>query len=526
MKTNILIVLLILFSIGFKLSAQTLKNKNPYPSTFTSEIDQFLSLKAVTIAPAYDNVGGIYKKAAEIKLNDLISQDYFWSIIDFKLPLGDSKFQVDLLEDKPEYTKNILKSSNADALFSVITTKSSSGLNVTMNLYIKDGQLFLSSFYQDEKTFEINKYNEILEKLYLNIKQKLPYSGTIASRTGQNVTINLGIKSGLKKNDRLTVAQILAIKRHPKSKFMIGVEKEVIGQILITQVDSDLSFGKITFEKESGVVQKNSKLLPLNYVDYEQSSAVGQKPVLEYEKEAQEWVPAVAPQYGKMSAAIGISDFSLAAVNQSGLKAYQGSKNTSINIKLGAELWITSEWFASVLFHQTYSSVRNDLSGSSPEKISIVNSQYDFVGGYKYLINGHFWGPQLEIAAGILGDNTQLTDSNPTVFTSTSLSAYKIHIGGQFPLTEDNKFLIGGKFHLALFESLNEKPVHSGKGDSKLNKMDLFFIYAMDSNLQLKPELNYQVINTNFDGNGNSSNLLRSLEQKNVSYSLALEYLF
>lgn len=505
---------------------KSVKNKNPYPNTYVSEIDQFLSLKSVVVAPSYDNVGGVYQKAAEAKLSELISKDYFWTAVEFKSPDSHQKFRMDWLEDKPEYTKEIIKLSKADALLSVITTKSSSGLSTTLNLFIKDGSLFLSTSYQDEKTFEIKQFNEIVERLYNKIKQKLPYNGTIASRTGQNVTVNLGEKSGLKKGDRLTVAQILALKRHPKLKFMTGVEKEVIGQILITQVDSDLSFGRITFEKEIGVIQKNSKLLPLNYVDYESEENLNSQKNLEKNEDSKLWNSAEAPQYGKVGVSAGLSDFKLSSVQLATGKNYSTASRLGYNLKLAGELWITSEWFAGMDYQQHFVKTDSGLSGSSPSDVTINNSQYGIIFGYKYSITGVFWGPQLEVGFGYIGDSTHVTDTAPTAFTTTETKGLQIRLGGHFPLTDDYKTSVGGKFHIVLFESQSESPVNSGSNEPSMNKMSLYLTHALNQNFQIKPEIEYQIINTNYKGNSGNLFSVRSTEERSTSYGFGIEYLF
>ena len=55
---------------------------------------------------------------------------------------------------------------------------------------------------------------------------------------------------------------------------MTGVEKEIIGQIELTQIEENTSYGVITFEKEAGVVQKNSKILPFMTTKYGATSSL------------------------------------------------------------------------------------------------------------------------------------------------------------------------------------------------------------------------------------------------------------
>lgn len=532
MKSYIKRIIIIAVSPFFILNTASAKeavvgNKNPYPINYRSDIDKLLNLKSVVIVPAYDNVGGVYKAAAEKRLNELIVDDHFWSLAELKLPASENgkAFRADWFEEKSDFTKKVMANSQADSLLSAIITKSSSGITINLVLYIKDGSPLISVSYQDEKTFETSKVNEIITDLYRKLKQKLPYNGLIVSRTGNMVTINLGQKNGLKENDKLSVAQILAIKRHPKLKFMTGVEKEVIGQIVVTKVDSDLSFAQISFEKEIGVIEKGSKLLPVNFVEYGAKPETT-KPILDNEKDATEWVPAPPPQYGKVGVALGISDYKIGAMNRAGTNNYSSTQGFAPTLKLGVELWITSEWFASLDMEQSFFKAKNGLAGSSPDNLSFTHSQYDLVFGYKYAVTGNFWGPQISVGGGFLMGNTQVTDSNPTAFTSNSTNGWQLHLGGNFPVSEDNKTAFGAKAKFVLFETFKENPVNSGKSDATINSFGVYLTHQISTHLQLKPEINYGMNSVSYSGTGSNTNLLRSSEEKAVSYLFGVEYLF
>lgn len=509
-------------------SEAAIGNKNPYPINYRSDIDKLLNLKSVVVVPAYDNVGGVYKAAAEKKLNDLIVDDHFWSLAELKLPANENgkKFRADWFEEKSDFTQKVMANSQADSLLSIIITKSSSGININLVLYIKDGSPLVSVNYQDEKTFEISKVNEIIADLYFKLKQKLPYNGLIVSRTGNMVTINLGQKNGLKQNDKLSVAQILAIKRHPKLKFMTGVEKEVIGQIVVTKVDSDLSFAQITFEKEVGVIGKGSKLLPVNFVEYGTSKSDTLKPILENDKEASEWIPTPAPQYGKVSLAFGLSDYRIGATNKTGTNSYSSTQGFAPTLKLGLELWFTSEWFGSLDMEQSFFKSKNGLSGSSPDNLNFTHSQYDLIFGYKYAVTGNFWGPQISVGGGFLIGETQVTDSNPTAFTSNSTNGLQLHLGGNFPVSEDYKTAVGAKAKFILFETFKETPVDSGKSDANMNNFGIYLTQQISTHLQFKPEINYGMNSVSYNGSASNANPLRSSEEKTVSYLFGVEYLF
>lgn len=71
------------------------------------------------------------------------------------------------------------------------------------------------------------------------------------------------------------------------------------------------SFAEINFEKEAGVIEKNSKLLPPDFVNYQTDA----KPV---DEQNAEWKPQAAPQFGKITLLGGFSDYKLSTVLTSG----------------------------------------------------------------------------------------------------------------------------------------------------------------------------------------------------------------
>ena len=517
---------LVIFSFSSLSHAQADNSKNPYPHIYQNQIDNELSFKTITLAPAYDNVNGIYKSVADKKIKDLIADDHFWSESEFQQAdsRSEKKIRFDWFEDQPEYTRNTILNSKADALITTVITKSNTGLSVTLNLFTKSGLLLLTVNQKDEKAFEISKLNEIIEKLYLNLKQKLPYSGFVASRKGNTVTVNLGKNSGLKINDKLSVAQIISIKRHPKLQFMTGIEKEIIGQIIISKVDSELSFGQISFEKESGVIQKNSKILPAGFTKYELQGL--DQPILTNDQQAKEWLPEANAQYGKVSAAVGITDYKISAIDRAGGNSYALSQNFSPTLKFGLELWITSEWFAGLEMKQSFFKATNGLSGSQPDTLSFTLSKYDFIYGYKYAMTGDYYGPQVNIGFGYLSHKTQVTDSSPVALTSTESKGWLLQLGGYFPISDDNKTGLGAKTKFILFSQLTESPVNSGNASPSMTSLNLYLTHQISQNVQIKPEIDYGSINTNFSGTGTNLNSLRSSEEKIMSYLLGIEYLF
>lgn len=524
---NSLRVLLISLLLTTQIFAQSAspaaaKNKTPYPAKYTSSEDANLTLRSITVAPGYDNVGGIYKNAAEEQLKNMISSDTLWAYSEFKSPQKD--LRVDQFEESPDVTMAALKASDSDGLMTVLITKGAQGLTVTLNFFTKDrGLLLLQETYQDPKTFELSKLNEVLMNLYVTIKQKLPFKGMIASRRGNQVTVNLGSKSGLKAGDKISVGQILKINRHPKLKFMTGVEKEIIGQIQITKVEDHLSFGEIAFEKETGVLEKGSKILPFTNVEYATSDQKGV--TLANEKNPTEWLPAPIPQFGKVSILGGFTTYTLSSVLTTDV-GYDSGNALAPTIDLDAEFWITKNVFANLGLSQIFFKGTNGLTGSSPSTLDYSVGSYDFILGYKYLISDNFWGPHLNASLGYGSVTTRVTDSTPVAFTSTELSGLLFAIGGYFPISEKNDVGMGIDARFMFAKTMTESPVDSGSTDPSYNQFGLYGIYQYTTNIHLKGQLNYMSINTSFSGTPTRLNPARSLSQTATMYLFGIEYLF
>lgn len=523
--TMILFMAMALMNLGIaRAQIKNLKNDSPYPTKYISADDAHLTLKTLTVAPAYDNVGGVYQAFAEKELVDLISKDQFWALSSFqwpqKLPLNQRR--VDIIAEKPEVVQQILNSSQANGMLAAIITKSSNGINVHLILYTQDNGLpLLQLSYQDTSTFEIAKFKEILSELYSQLKQKLPYKALITSRRGNKVTINAGQNASLKMNDQLSVAQIIKINRHPKLKFMTGVEKEIIGQIKLTKVEEFSSFGEITFEKEPGVIEKSSKLLPQNFVSY-QTDGQGQSP---QQADVVEWKPQAAPQFGKITLLGGFSDYKLSTVLTSG-SSYDSGNKFAPTFLLAGDLWITPEYFLNVSLEQMYFNGLNSLTGSFPSTLNFVVNNMNLLFGYKYALNGNFWGPSLIGSMGYLSQSTSVTDSSPVAFSSFETSGLQLQVGGYFPVSDSNDVGVGLDAKFLLTTNLSESPVDSGSARPTLSEFCFYGNYLYSTNLNLKAQLNFSAVNSSFSGSGSRTNPARSIDEKLTSYLFGIEYLF
>lgn len=520
-KIFILLTCLFYSSYGF---SQTTKNKSPYPAKYINLTDDALVIKTITLAPVYDNSNGIYKTAAEKHLKELMVADKSWG---FKELQPDSpRIKIDEFEESSQDTEQFLKKNQVDGVFTLFIIKGPQGMSLQLNLFSKDkGLLLLSEDYSDEKLFEIVKIKDVLTKMYFNLKAKLPYSGFVTSRTGNKVTVNIGSQKGLKIGDQITVAQILKVNRHPKLKMLTSVEKEILGRVQINEVQEETSYGEIVLEKETGVIDRGAKILPLEFVKYTPSQGAPVTDILPLEKNPVEWLPAPTPQFGRMTLLGGLSEATANTVLNNG-RSLDANSKTALSFNFETELWLTPDIFGQIDFSQINFTGNNELSGSSPSKLSFTINDLDFNLGYKYLIDGSFWGPQIYSALGYKTFSTRVSDSSPTAFTSSELTAYSLNLGGVFPVTEKNDVSIGAQAQFLFFKSLSETPVNSGSSSPEYSQFDLWGTYQYTNNIHLKALLSLKNLQSSMSGQGSKNPASRSFDEKITSYLFGIDYLF
>jgi hypothetical protein len=518
---GILIVLISFFSL------QTRAQSN---SAFVSAADQDLTVKSITVVPFTDNIKGIYSVPLYKKMVDLVTQDRQWSYQ--ALPDGTSAVPLDL-DENPDAVKNLLANSKTDGLFSFRLTKGPKGVNAKLTFFSgKAGLPLMQEELRDYPKFEIAEIEKQLEDMYGKIKARLPYQGLILSRRGQEVTINLGFKNGIKNNEELTIVQILKVNRHPKLKIMISTEKEIMGKIKVFKTDEYLSFAYVTYEREAGVVQPTGKVLRQDFVQYNEPAMVDGKLVpglenrkdreLSYGDNAREWLPKEAPQYGRIAILAGLGAYSISSnLNTGG--SIEASTTMAPEIMVKGELWINSEWNILYGIRQSVFSVTNPLAGSSPGTLNMSLSSYSVLGAYNFLMSDDFFGPKIQLSGGYASYESHSDRSSPVSFTNMTYGGLMVGLAGQFPLGAEVPMDLGAQFNMFLSPGVSESPATSTSSKSNINQFGFFGIYHLRSHFKIRGELNFEYYNTDFSGtSANSTNTT----QKMTSLMGGIEYLF
>ena len=509
-------------------------------ATYVSPVDDSLTLRRVAVLPSSDNVDGIYARPIQTQLVDLVKASHRWDFSE--VSLEGAMPSVTDLEEHPALALKTFGKLDTDAVLLAVASRGTNGMSVRLDLFLrKDGKLVAQESFKDNPRTEIPQLKEQIRVLYTRLSNKLPYQGLILSRQGNRVTINLGKSDGLRKDQTVSAVQIISVQRHPKFNFLISTEKEILGQIKILKVDETLSFGAIVNERERGAIARFAKITSLRPVEYGEPSLEGEVDLkarpdanVVFGEKPTEWIPSHPPAFGQVGFRVGFGSYSS---NLSGISSDCCEAKTSVypSVSIDGELWINPNWIARALINQGVMSTTNPRNGSAPSNLNHSYSRYELEVGYNFLLKDDFFGPKIQIDAGLATASMKVDDSSPRGVTSTAFSGLLVGVIGMFPIDDSKLWTLGGKFNLFLFPKLSESPVTSG-GDPKANIND-FSIFAqkkLSENLRAVGSLDFSLYSASYSGAGNRYDtatgtipeVATSLSQRHTVLSGGVVYLF
>lgn len=503
-------------------------------AVYTSDADELLTIRSLSVLPVTDNVGGIYARPVEEELKSQIDKNYRFKLIDSQF--AGALVSPDDLELNPQQVKDISRGLNADAMIASRITKGPDGVTIQVDLFLKaDGKLLAKETKKEKGTFDIKQIKASAAEMYGKVIKQIPYDGLVLSRNNSLVTVNLGKRNGVAKGQMVSAALIIKINRHPKLNFIISSDKEVLGKIRLDKVDDTISFGTILTEKDVGAIRKGTKLTGIDFVQYSDNNpldeAFRKNPENTVDKNVtfgdnpKEWRPSDPPTFGKLGVSLGLSQMRYNTQLQSA-GSLHSEANLFPTVKLMAELWFTSEWIANFEVEQGVMSVDNPLAGSSPRDLSINQSNYLLSFGYNFMIQDDFFGPSILLSLGYASYGLDVDSTSPLAFTSTRYTGFFFGLRGTVPVTDDRKWNMGGALQYFLKSDLSEDPKSSGASDNMITKFSLLGFYQQNTRLRFTGSLDFSLFSTKFGGGGNRPDNAIDASEKFTTLTGGIEYLF
>ncbi len=506
-------------------------------SSYFSQIDTDLTIRKVAIFPVTDNLDGIYARPIESHLKALVKEYHQWDLVEANF--SDALTSVGDLEESPDDVKRLGQNIDADAFIVAKASKGPTGLTIKVNLFLRrDGKLLAQEALKDHPRFELSDLKSQMQTLFAKLKRKIPYDGLVLSRQGNRVTVNLGKADGVVVDQVLTVVQLIKAVRHPKFNFLVSTEKEILGKIKVLKVDDMLSFGAMLSELDKGVVRRFHKVAGLDQVTYPEpedleSTVIGGESVLDrpeaemtFGKNPEEWRPNRPPAFGSVSLKVGIGSYtSSVSMTSENLEA---ASSFAPSLGIAGELWLNPHWLVRVELEQSVVQTKNPRSGSTPSELNHSGSRYALMGGYNVLLQDDFFGPKLQIRAGLMNRRVFVDNSTPVALTTTTYSGYIVGLFGSLPITEKRDWYLGAGLNMALFPELQEKPVTSGgSAKNSINDFALWVEKKLNENLRATASLDFSLYSTTFSGSGTRvGEVATSLSQKQTSLGAGIIYMF
>lgn len=503
---------------------------------YKSSVDDALSIKTITVAPMADNVSQVYAKPLTSQLRSIVESDRQWDLRSFPDAIKDSP---ENFEDKPEAVKAALKKASADAMISTRLTKGPNGISIKMNLFLAaDGLLLAQENLTDYSGFEIADLRSQLEMLYGRLKSKLPYSGVVLSRKNRQVTVNLGTQHGIKEGYELSVVQVIKVNRHPRFKFVVSSEKEIIGRIIIDKAEESLSFGTVVLERSENVLQPGMKIVPVNFVAYPATLRTADGKVIPdlsnrgdsqamLGSQPREWVPMSPPSIGKISLMVGLGSY---AVNNTlnNVRGVGSEQMPTPSIHVNGEIWLTSNWFMDLGLSQYVLTLDNAYPNSTPGEIAVSSTKTSLNLGYNFLMQGDFFGPKFQWLLGYSKFSSTVDTSAPTAYTSMSFGGLALGLAGSLPVSEEFPLTMGAKLTYLLTTEVDETPVTSGSSSSgNVSTFSVFGTYRWTEHMNFRGELMYDLYSAKFSGTGTrGAGSASSASHTLTTFAGGLEYLF
>lgn len=485
---------------------------------YKSEIDEALAFEKIAVAPVLDNVSDIYSTPLTSVLSEILNSEKQYLVI----PLA-QKQDSDFYE--PTEALDILNSSSADALLSSRIIRGPQGIQMRMTLMTRPaGQILIQEYRNFEKTESLDDIKREFAALFATLRSRIPFDGRILSRRGPEVTLDVGSLKGVRSGQEIEVVQILKVSRHPKHYFMVGTEKTVLGKIRLTKVEPTLSFGKLTFEKEKGVVLVGSKIMTNRQVVYPSDQIAPQNN--HFGENPKEWSPTGPPVFGRIALLAGIGQY-----NQSADLATSGNVDATSNIsptlKLEGELWLNPEWFLSLGFMQSAFTLSNPISTDSPSNLDTTLSSYTLAAGYNWLLEGDFYGPKLQVSVGLHQWTSDPDRSSPTIaFTRMQYGGMYLGFDGSFVLDPQSAWSLGANFKYFLSTSVTDSPKSGNSGSENITDFGFYARKKKTERMSYVGRLSFENYSSNFSGSAARPDPATKISHKNQILLLGIEYGF
>ena len=505
----------------------------PRAALANAEMDRKYSLETIGALRAWDNVDGLFADYVGSAYKDYFSRQTRFRMQDLSKAdtlLTTSKISYAKAIEDPEILGQLSRSFKSQSLLRTRIVKEGPRYRFTVDwLHAPQMDVLATETFTLEDTggsgngavsdgseaHDFAGLGDIKGRLQAALDRmfaKVPFVGQVTGRDNDDITVNLGTATGIKRGDTLMIGTIEEVKKHPLLKEIVEWRINPVGKIEVDSVDEALAFGHVVAQEEGHEISRYQKITQvIHKVDTTAETASAEKHDVS--------VVEVPPKLG----------FGMASLWTGGYSRQYSSQTTSFSgggflygARGSGEVWLNREFFVDLdLGYGAFSYSQNNSSGNPTPAGSVGGSVFtlNLDLGYTYLITGDFFGPRGWIKAGYRIASYTLPTSATESTEPFGIKSLYLGIGGDIPIRD------GYGADIELDFGVFNGGSQTGGNDGDVSSAHDAVIYV-GGYYRYKPRINFR-LGFEIQGNGaDFSSNSASVSQKTMALMPSVEYLF
>lgn len=501
----------------------------PAVASANPDLDRRFALERLGYLRAWDNVDGFFADLVDETYRAYFARDGRFVLQE--LGQGDAVFAkskipyAKIIEDAP-LLGQLARATRAESMLRTRVVKEPAQYKITIDWLHSPGMELLASDSAvvaeagpagAEADFK-QRFARALEDALGRVFGKLPYLGQVTGRDGPSVTLAIARPDQLRPGDRLSIATVEEVKRHPLLKAYVDWKLAAVGVVEVEQVDERIVFARVVEEDVNRPIGRWQKV-----------NALLARPVEAGAEDGPRGASGEAPGGPREIARTGFATATL-GLGTVGRGVSRGTTNLDgggLAIGGGAEvqLWINQALFGELEAGAGFwSHSQGPVGGSGVALGSGTFTRFRFNAGYNFLTGADFFGgPRGWLKLGYQTTGYSLPASTTDLSGPASYGGIFLGIGGDLPIRGEYGALVDLRF--GVFSSGSQSGFTTGSGTGASDAAFCFAGYKrITDRIRVKVGLDIRTHSASFQGSGVGNEI--SVSSRSLSLGPSLLYYF
>lgn len=152
------------------------------------------------------------------------------------------------------------KELGVDGLIVGWITRSNQVVTVSLEIIDKKGEVFALELLPMKEPVSEEDSEKSIQELVVKLIHRIPYKAIITQVNNGSVTFDAGRIHGVESGSKASLFEIVGVKRNPFTNEVVSFDREDLGEILVTQVETLSATGKIISLKKGVKIHVNQKV--------------------------------------------------------------------------------------------------------------------------------------------------------------------------------------------------------------------------------------------------------------------------